>query len=372
MPGDDLYRRLQQHLDRMPIPFPATESGVEIRILERLFSRDHAYVALALGVIPATAHAVAKRLGPSWTLDRVEADLDAMAERGLINRVPSRRGARYANAPFVVGIYENQLATLTPELQRDVDRYMTEGFNTAVHSTRTPQMRTVPVHAAFTPERQVARHEDIRDFVATSPGPFAVMDCICRKGRELVGEPCRHTNLKRSCLTIGFAARAMVEKGVAREITRTQILRILEVADREALVLQPQNTEDPLFICCCCGCCCGVLRSAKTLPEPASYFATRYRAAADPELCAGCRVCETRCQMEAIHIEDDLAVVDPARCIGCGLCVTTCATAGMHLEEKARAPMPADTPRLYLKIYRERFGTIAAAKVIGKAILQGR
>ena len=27
----DIYRKLQQHLDTLPIGFPATESGVEIR-----------------------------------------------------------------------------------------------------------------------------------------------------------------------------------------------------------------------------------------------------------------------------------------------------------------------------------------------------
>jgi len=36
--SESLYRRLQQHLDRMPVGFPATQSGVEIRILQRLFT----------------------------------------------------------------------------------------------------------------------------------------------------------------------------------------------------------------------------------------------------------------------------------------------------------------------------------------------
>ena len=33
MTPEDLYRKLQQHLDRMPIGFPASKSGVEIKIL---------------------------------------------------------------------------------------------------------------------------------------------------------------------------------------------------------------------------------------------------------------------------------------------------------------------------------------------------
>lgn len=32
----DVYRKLQKHIDNMPIPFPATESGVEINLLKHL------------------------------------------------------------------------------------------------------------------------------------------------------------------------------------------------------------------------------------------------------------------------------------------------------------------------------------------------
>ncbi len=48
---DDLYRRLQQHLDRMPVGFPPTASGVELRILRRLFSPEDAELALDLSAI---------------------------------------------------------------------------------------------------------------------------------------------------------------------------------------------------------------------------------------------------------------------------------------------------------------------------------
>ena len=33
--NQDIYRRLAQHLDDMPAGYPATESGVELRILRR-------------------------------------------------------------------------------------------------------------------------------------------------------------------------------------------------------------------------------------------------------------------------------------------------------------------------------------------------
>ncbi len=369
-PDDDLYRALQRHIDRMPVPYPATESGVELSILRRLFSPDDARLALCLSAIPESLATVHRRAGRKAPRAALAEALDGMAERGLIQRVPTRRGVLYGKSPFVVGFYEAQVDRLTADLQRDVDRYGDEAFGAAFHSGRTPQLRTVPVNESIPFERVVGRYDDIRAIVRASPGPFAVMHCICQQGKDLVGEPCRQTHDREHCLTIGMAAESMVGRGTARFITRDETLEFLERADREGLVVEPQNTQDPLFICCCCGCCCGVLTTAKKLPRPASFFATNYHAAVDADACNSCLVCETRCQMQAIACDDGPAAVTLERCIGCGLCVTTCATGAVRLVANldARVP-PKDTPRLYARMYRERFGTLGMAAAVGRRLI---
>ena len=45
---DKVYRELQEHLDKQAVGFPATESGVEIRILKELFNPEQASLALPL------------------------------------------------------------------------------------------------------------------------------------------------------------------------------------------------------------------------------------------------------------------------------------------------------------------------------------
>jgi len=63
--------------------------------------------------------------------------------------------------------------------------------------------------------------------------------------------------------------------------------------------------------------------------------------------------------MQAIACDDGPAAVKVERCIGCGLCVTTCATGRVRLRGESRRPVPPkDTPRLYARMYRERFGTL--------------
>ena len=48
----DVYQRLRKHIDDMPIPYPETRSGVELRILRRLFTPEEAEVALGLSAVP--------------------------------------------------------------------------------------------------------------------------------------------------------------------------------------------------------------------------------------------------------------------------------------------------------------------------------
>jgi electron transport complex protein RnfB len=44
----DVYRKLQEHLDKMPIGFPKADSGSDIRVLKHLFTPEEAKLALFL------------------------------------------------------------------------------------------------------------------------------------------------------------------------------------------------------------------------------------------------------------------------------------------------------------------------------------
>jgi Pyruvate/2-oxoacid:ferredoxin oxidoreductase delta subunit len=152
------------------------------------------------------------------------------------------------------------------------------------------------------------------------------------------------------------------------------MLALLDTADKEGLVLEPENTTRPLFVCCCCGCCCGVLTMAKQLPRPADYFSSSFYAAVDTDVCESCGTCETRCQMDAINTRAGAAEVDLDRCIGCALCVSTCQSGALRLEKKEKPKLPpADTRALYTKILQERYGPwgmmkLGARKMLGMKI----
>jgi ferredoxin len=157
---------------------------------------------------------------------------------------------------------------------------------------------------------------------------------------------------------------------MGRFVTRDEMMAKLDLADREGLVLEPQNALDPVFVCCCCGCCCGVLTTAKKLPRPAEFFQATYRAETDAAACQECGACETRCQMGAITRHAGATEVDDGRCIGCGLCVSTCPSGALRLQprERAKAP-PKDMAALYAQMFRDRYGPWGMVSAMGRKAL---
>src|ERR1039458_6160922 len=144
--SESLYRRLQQHLDRMPVGFPPTQSGVEIRILQWLFTPEEAEIALELSAIPETAATIHKRFKSRMVLAELKQKLDQMGQKGNILAWPIEGEVHYAKMIFVIGMYERQLKRLTPEFERDTRQYTEEAFGQAFHSKKTTQLRVVPVN----------------------------------------------------------------------------------------------------------------------------------------------------------------------------------------------------------------------------------
>ncbi|RPJ52420.1 MAG: 4Fe-4S ferredoxin, partial [Acidobacteria bacterium] len=118
----DIYKRLAKKLDRLPHGFPATKSGVDLRILRKIFSPEDAEFALKLKPLPETADHIAHRL--HRPVELVQAILDQMASNGQIGSFKLKGKQQYALMPFVVGIYEFQLNRLDKELADLVEEYM--------------------------------------------------------------------------------------------------------------------------------------------------------------------------------------------------------------------------------------------------------
>jgi ferredoxin len=331
----DVYIRLRDHLDSLPAGFPATETGVELRILKRLFSPDEAELASHVSMKLEPAAAIASRAGLSE--EDADARLKKLSRKGLIFSIEAPdRPPRYMAAQFVVGIWEYHVNELDPEFVQDMDEYLPylsrEAFG------HVPQLRTIPVGKSISAGLEVLAYEKAEEIVRQQ-SKFLVAPCICRREHHIKGAGC--DKLMEACLVFGWGAEYYARNGLGRFISLEETLEIIKKAEAEGLVLQPSNTQDIVNICCCCGDCCQMLLHLKHHPTPALAVSSPFVAQDDADLCVGCEACIDRCQMQALVMKDGRAVLNPDRCIGCGLCVSTCPSGALTLVRKPAELQPA-------------------------------
>ena len=352
MPSE-IYKKLQEQLDQYSCGFPRTESGVEFKILEKLFTKEEAEMFLCLSLKVETPEEVAQRIGRDPEV--VAPILHKMSEKGTVFRLRRADTVKYGAAPFMLGIYECQLGTMDNEMAGLYEQYFEEAFLTST-TTVDPLMRTIPVHRSVDMSHPVATYEDSREIVKSQKF-IALAKCICRVQQGLLDKSCNKP--VEVCLLFGAWGQHYIDLGMARQVSVEEALKILNQAEEAGLVSQPANSQNPGGICNCCGDCCAILRGLNKLDQPAKMVTSNHFAVVNPDLCDGCETCLDRCQMGAITInEDDVAEINLDRCIGCGLCVTDCPSEALYLGIKPEDQWrkPPETPREGMAVMAEKRG----------------
>jgi Pyruvate/2-oxoacid:ferredoxin oxidoreductase delta subunit len=327
---DDVYKRLARRLDELPNGFPSTKSGVELKILQKIFTPDEAEMTLKIRPIPETVEAIAERLGKP--VPEMQAILDNLVVKGQIGSLKIAGQRMYLLLPFVIGIFELQVNRMDEELARLFDEYEPE-FVKAVGRFDPPVARVVPVNQQIDAELHVHRYEDVRRMVDEAKS-FELNECICRKERALLGEGCGH--MLEACLSFSNEEGEYDRYARGKTISKEEALKVIADAEAEGLVHCTYNVQHgQIFLCNCCGCCCGLLRSIKKFKVPSMLAKSNFVASIDQQTCIACGVCANeRCPMEAIVEEDGVYRVLVERCIGCGVCTSTCPTESITLVRK--------------------------------------
>jgi ferredoxin len=342
--SEETYRALQLHLDEQTVGFPAAESGADIRLLEQLFPPEQAEVAMLLTYRYESLEQIqarARQQGKST--EDVERILEETSRRGVIGRTVRDGVTHYRNIPYVVGMAEAAAFNPSKEFMNAALEYHVDGkFWNAFLNSAVPQMRTIPIEQSITPEHQVGRYDQIEGIIETTEDPIAILECVCRKGAEGRGAPCKRTSRKETCMIFRDGAKHLLESGGGREISKQEALEILRQNGEDGLVLQPSNAQGPDFICSCCGCCCGILTIHKAFENPAGHWATNYYAALVADLCSGCRICEDICQTNALKFDEEemIPLFDLTRCLGCGNCEVVCPDDAIELRSKEKEIVP--------------------------------
>jgi electron transport complex protein RnfB len=332
----EVYHRLAQQLDALPIGFPTTPSGVELELLAKIFAPEEAALAALMGPMPEPAAAIALRAGLPGEL--AESKLGEMARRGLARASVDEGQACFSLLPFLVGIYERQLPRMDAELAHLFERYYRETRGGSIIQDAPPVHRVIPVEETIPVDIEILPHEWASRLVQGARS-WGVRDCVCRTQQRLLGQGCEHP--LEVCLVFAPVEGAFDHSDVDRPLTTEEVLLILRQAADAGLVHTVYNFREGLHhICNCCTCACMFLRAVAEFGRFTGIARSAFRSVVDGQLCIGCGECIQRCPFGALSAQDQVCVVESVRCMGCGLCAAACPTGALRLERLPEAEMP--------------------------------
>lgn len=341
------YAVLAKRLDSLPNGFPPTQDGIELRLLARLFTPDEARLAAQLRLNLESPAQIAERLGmdPQSLRDT----LKSMARRGLIKAGRMDGGIGFGLLPFVVGIYEMQVTWLDAEFASMFEDYYRRAFGQML-AIQPAVHRLIPVGESVRVDMHIYPYESVTQILAEAKS-WGVIDCICRKQKALVGDPCKHP--LDVCMVLSPKPDAFAADGPVKALTQEQALDTLRRAAQAGLVHSVSNSQSGMsYICNCCTCSCGILRGIADLGIAGVVARSAFVNQVDETLCVGCELCVPACQFGALKMNHTIHV-DELRCLGCGVCVSTCPEGALSLSRRPEADVEAP-PRTEMEWLQQR------------------
>lgn len=334
---DSPYRRLALCLDALPNRFPPAGDESDLALLAAIFSPEEADLAANLLPEAETPGEIAERLSREPRETAVL--LKEMAKKGLIafgKTAQGRPGFRLM--PFVVGIYEAQIDRIDAEMAQRFEAYYQKAFGKALR-LKPEFHRVVPVRESVRNNLEVRPYDSVTALIDRAQA-WGVSDCICRKQKALIGEPCEHP--RDMCLVLSDRIDAFAGSPTYRALTREEALQTLrQAADAGLVHCVSNNQRDVWYICNCCTCSCGILRGMAEMGIAGVVAHSGFTNRVDELLCSGCGLCVEACPFGALSL-DGMARVMEIRCAGCGVCVPVCPQGALGLMSRPGIEAPPD------------------------------
>jgi len=351
------------------LPFPINDTLVNI-IKEMINEEDLAFIDAFRRKTSQTLEELRK--SSKMSDEQILRHVKSLAKKGYIFNQPNSKGVMvYRLMPLVmVGAFEysfmgrihhtpeeKALAELFAKYFDEVEDFIQANYDNIIpmFEKMRPFDRTLPIleqnvsgneiqikvnKELNTPEEVILPTQNIEDLIEKFDD-IAVGHCFCRNHKDLLGEPCKQTELRENCFTFGKSARYVSEQGFARLISKEEALKIMKESEKDGLVhkaFHPHSDiqREETSVCNCCKCCCGTLewwRGGMT----AMINSTNFLSSIDKDLCTGCGICIEKCPVEAIKLDtEDIAIVNEKICIGCGVCAHFCPENAVALIEGMR------------------------------------
>jgi ferredoxin len=342
--SDQVYRELARKLDSIPPGFPTSESGVELELLSKIYTREEATIVAAMRLIYEAAGDIAARAA----MDSGEAYdiLSGAARKGLVLTRIEEQERTFALKPQRGGL----VGYSYEEILRHADAKAAELYLQWIEETRGGSLsdypaarRVIAVEEAIPFNLAIHPYEQASEILATAKS-WGVIDCMCRARTRQAGQGCSYP--LETCLFMSPEEGAYQDDELIRAISQEGALRILRESSTSGLVHTTANVGDygPV-ICNCCPCCCPTLSGVVEFNRPTVVAHSDFRTIVDETACDGCGDCIERCHFSALSLPEGVCVVDHARCMGCGHCAVACPLGALSLVRRPEGetpPPPAD------------------------------
>ncbi|MBU0970867.1 MAG: 4Fe-4S binding protein [Proteobacteria bacterium] len=374
--GKEVYKKLWKKLDNLPYRVNYTRTFHEI--LERLYTREEADVAVKMPYVLSPLDAVARATG--YDPEPLKGILESMCGKGLVIDLWVQNQYHYLLSPLIVGIFEFTMMRTGKDADPSImanlfETYMREdGYHGANYkdSGRFGPIRTFPHTSTLSPAEytQILDYEKAEEMIRRSE-KYAIGLCSCRHEKYHLGQKKCDVPLE-SCVSLSFGADFLIRRNLGREVTLSAMLEHMEMAKEKRLVISGDNVQNNVtFLCLCCGCCCNLLRGISVLGYPHTVVTSNYIADVDPDLCNSCGQCARICPISAIAMTAGgnhqasgkprlVPTVDPDRCIGCGVCALECSkTRALKLTRRPNRVIHPETTFERIILQSLERGTLA-------------
>jgi len=340
----DVYERLREKLNSLPVRSGETESKVDLEIFKRLYSPEEVEVACYLSGQPEGLKTISQRAGIE--VEKLAPVLEEMARKGLIFKVVSAPEPLYCLVQVMPGIYEYQVGWLSGDMVELFDKYYAEGLGKALFTPKMPPCRVVPVNESIPAELNVLTYEEV-DSIIDGARTICLSRCICRDAKQIIGEKCAlDAPIDDICIWIDDWGEYFIEydqgRNLSRKVSKEEAKNALRRAEEAGLVHCTFNVQKgSIVICNCCGCCCLILGSINKLKIPNGVAKSNFVVEKLEDNCTDCGECVDRCQLNAFELTDDSTVVlKEERCIGCGVCVIKCPAEALIMKRRPEQTVP--------------------------------
>lgn len=350
--GKDMYRKLGKKIDGLSARVPWNDTLYAL--LKELYSADEAELVVKMPYGLSTLKQIQAATGlEQSTIQRL---LESLTEKGLVLDIWVPGKYLYTISPLIVGIFEFTMMRTRGELNM---KEWAKLFHDYLQDKTTYYQANWSKGQKISPLRTLAHEEtvDADDYVEVldyekasaiveSARKHAVGICSCRHEKLHIGE--KHCDVPlEKCSSFDDSAAMLIRHGMAKEVSKTEMLENLAQSREMGLVLSADNVrKNTSFICHCCSCCCNVLLGVRKFGYPNMLVTSNYIARISEDDCLECGSCVEACPIDAISDggNGDIPVVDESICLGCGVCALECQSESLKLKSRdSRVFYPEDT-----------------------------